>query len=173
MAQKLALELLDASAEQGGAMKKKLDVVKMIPFFAIFIGYLFSSVRTLGRSLLVGVLIVQSLLFVIGFSTVLAWQDGYSGLSSATAKMPDAQFWLAKNYDYGLVLTDDYARTISIIRTPIPMDQIIYIGNKPHWLNDRMLPSFDSFLLPNNPFNSRLFVNVFIKNRCVQKSTKF
>jgi hypothetical protein len=107
--------------------------VMMIPFFAIFIGYLFSSVRTLGRSLLVGVLIVQSLLFVIGFSTVLAWQDGYSGLSSATAKMPDAQFWLAKNYDYGLVLTDDYARTISIIRTPIPMDQIIYIGNKPYW----------------------------------------
>jgi hypothetical protein len=31
------------------------------------------------------------------------------------------------------VLTDDYARTISIIRTPIPMDQIIYIGNKPYW----------------------------------------
>jgi small subunit ribosomal protein S7 len=29
MAQKLALELLDASTEQGGAMKKKLDVVKM------------------------------------------------------------------------------------------------------------------------------------------------
>jgi small subunit ribosomal protein S7 len=29
MSQKLALELLDASTEQGGAMKKKLDVVKM------------------------------------------------------------------------------------------------------------------------------------------------
>lgn len=29
MAQKLAMELLDASAEQGGAMKKKLDVLKM------------------------------------------------------------------------------------------------------------------------------------------------
>jgi small subunit ribosomal protein S7 len=29
MAQKLALELLDASAEQGGAIKKKQDVVKM------------------------------------------------------------------------------------------------------------------------------------------------
>lgn len=29
MAQKLALELLDASTEQGGAVKKKLDVVKM------------------------------------------------------------------------------------------------------------------------------------------------
>lgn len=29
MAQKLALELLDASAEQGGAVKKKQDVVKM------------------------------------------------------------------------------------------------------------------------------------------------
>lgn len=29
MAQKLAMELLDASAEQGGAIKKKLDVMKM------------------------------------------------------------------------------------------------------------------------------------------------
>jgi small subunit ribosomal protein S7 len=29
MAQKLAMELLDASTEQGGAMKKKLDVIKM------------------------------------------------------------------------------------------------------------------------------------------------
>ena len=29
MSQKLALELLDASAEQGGAFKKKLDVIKM------------------------------------------------------------------------------------------------------------------------------------------------
>lgn len=29
MAQKLAMELLDASAEQGGAVKKKLDVLKM------------------------------------------------------------------------------------------------------------------------------------------------
>lgn len=29
MSQKLAMELLDASAEQGGAIKKKLDVMKM------------------------------------------------------------------------------------------------------------------------------------------------
>ncbi len=29
MSQKLALELLDASAEQGGAIKKKQDVIKM------------------------------------------------------------------------------------------------------------------------------------------------
>lgn len=29
MSQKLAMELLDASAEQGGAVKKKLDVLKM------------------------------------------------------------------------------------------------------------------------------------------------
>ena len=29
MAQKLAMELLDASTEQGGAVKKKLDVLKM------------------------------------------------------------------------------------------------------------------------------------------------
>jgi small subunit ribosomal protein S7 len=29
MAQKLAMELLDASTEQGGAVKKKQDVIKM------------------------------------------------------------------------------------------------------------------------------------------------
>ena len=47
--------------------------------------------------------------------------------------MPDAQFWLASNYDYGMLLTDDFARTISIIRTPVPMENVIYIGNKPYW----------------------------------------
>jgi hypothetical protein len=28
---------------------------------------------------------------------------------------------------------DDYARTVSIVRSGIPMHEVIYIGNKPYW----------------------------------------
>lgn len=107
--------------------------VMMMPFVAIFAAYVFYRSKTFGRIISSGLILAQCALFLIGFSSVLTLQDGTTGLSSATAKMPDAQFWLAKNYDYGIVLTDDFARTISIIRTPIPMKEIIYIGNKPYW----------------------------------------
>jgi hypothetical protein len=40
---------------------------------------------------------------------------------------------MKQNYDGGLVLLDDYARTMSIIRSGIPMQNVIYIGNKPYW----------------------------------------
>ena len=105
----------------------------MIPVFAIFLCYLFAQSKMFGRALIIVVLITQPLLFLIGFSPVLSLDDGRTGLSSAVAKMPDAQFWLASNYDYGMLLTDDFARTISIIRTPVPMENVIYIGNKPYW----------------------------------------
>jgi hypothetical protein len=53
------------------------------------------------------------------------------GLSQA--KRPDAEQWMAKHYDGGLVLLDDYTRTMSILRSNIPMQNVIYIGNKPYW----------------------------------------
>lgn len=105
----------------------------MVPVIALFIGYLFARSRVFGRSLVAGMLALQCAFFYIGFTPVLALQDGVVGLSSSTAKMPDAQFWLAEHYDYGILLTDDFARTISIIRSPIAMRDIIYIGNKPYW----------------------------------------
>ncbi len=107
--------------------------VMMVPVFAVFVGYLFYRSKTLGRSLVVGGVILQTALFFIGFSPVLAYDDGVRGLSSQTAKMPDAQFWFAAHYDYGILLTDDFARTISLIRTPVKMKDVIYIGNKPYW----------------------------------------
>lgn len=107
--------------------------VMMVPAFAIFSGYLFYRSKIFGRTTMSILLGLQCLLFSIGFSPVLAYEDGTRGLSSATAKIPDAQLWFAREYDYGLVLTDDFARTISIIRTPILMQDIIYIGNKPYW----------------------------------------
>ena len=57
--------------------------------------------------------------------------DGVYGLSSA--KVPDAQHWMSRNYTEGIVLIDDYARTMSVARSPIAMEDIIYIGNKPYW----------------------------------------
>jgi Dolichyl-phosphate-mannose-protein mannosyltransferase len=105
----------------------------MVPVISLFVGYIFSRSKTFGRILIVGLLILQGMFFFIGFTPVLALRDGIVGLSSATAKMPDAQAWLTKNYDYGTLLTDDFARTISIIRTPVAIRDVIYIGNKPYW----------------------------------------
>lgn len=105
----------------------------MVPVIALFVGYVFAKSGTLGKSVVAALLVLQSLLFFIGFTPVLSLADGVVGLSSATAKMPDAQQWIANNYDHGILLTDDFARTISIIRTPIKMRDIIYIGNKPYW----------------------------------------
>ena len=105
----------------------------MVPFAAIFLGYLAHKSGTFGRTLLAALIIIQAALFFIGFSPVLALEDGRRGLSSFIAKIPDAQYFLLNNYDYGLVLLDDYARAISIIRTNIPMENIIYVGNKPYW----------------------------------------
>ena len=114
--------------------------VMMAPFAAIFLGYLAYKSGIFGKALLVALIIIQTALYVIGFSPVLALDDGTRGLSSFIAKIPDAQNFMASNYDYGIVLTDDYARTVSIIRTNIPMKNIIYIGNKPYWEESLVAP---------------------------------
>lgn len=107
--------------------------VMMVPVFAILLGHLFYRSGKSGKTIISFLIAFQCLLFFIGFSTVLSLQDGRAGLSSFIAKIPDAQNWLEKNYDGGILLTDDYARTISIVRLPIKMNDVIYIGNKPYW----------------------------------------
>jgi hypothetical protein len=72
-------------------------------------------------------------LYAIGYSRVVSLDDGRTGLSSAVTKLPDAQNFINAHYDGGLVLEDDFARTLSIVRTHIPMQKVIYIGNKPYW----------------------------------------
>ena len=49
------------------------------------------------------------------------------------ARSPNVESWMAKNYDGGLVLMDDYAPTLSIIRSNVPMQNVIYVGTKPYW----------------------------------------
>lgn len=103
----------------------------MIPAASFFIGYLFSKSGKNARWLIVFLLFLQFGLYFIGYSKIVTFEDGWVGLSSA--RRPDAERWLAKNYDNGLVLMDDYSRTFSVIRGKIPMQNIIYIGNKPYW----------------------------------------
>lgn len=105
--------------------------VMMVPLAAVAVGFLFYRMRYLGKLLILGLLVVQVGLYVIGHSKVISLEDGVSGLSSA--KVPDAQYWLANQYDEGFVLVDDFARTLSIIRTDIPMEKVIYVGNRPYW----------------------------------------
>jgi hypothetical protein len=103
----------------------------MLPFTAIFIGYLYFRSKFSGKMLLATLLLIQMSLFVVGYSPVITWEDGKIGVSSA--QRPEAERWMKSHYDGGLVLLDDYARTISIVRSGIPMQNIIYIGNKPYW----------------------------------------
>jgi hypothetical protein len=38
------------------------------------------------------------------------------------------------------VLLDDYARTLSVIRSPILMQDVIYVGNRPYWEESFVTP---------------------------------
>ncbi len=112
--------------------------VMTLPFAAFFAGYLFHLTKAAGRGVLVLMMVFQMALFVVGYSPVISLADGVYGLSHA--KRPDAERWLKQNYDTGVVFMDDYARTISIVRSNIPMNNTIYVGNHPYWE--------DSFIAP-------------------------
>ncbi len=105
--------------------------VMMLPFVAFLVAYLFTHVKNFGKWMLVGLLVINMGLFAIGYTPIETLADGTVGLSEA--KQTDAEHWLAKNYDNGLVMIDDYARTTSVIRSNIPMQNIVYIGTRGYW----------------------------------------
>lgn len=107
--------------------------VMAVPLVAVCAAYLFYKSSWKAKVLLSGLFAFQFGLYAVGYAKVISLDDGVEGLSSFIAKIPDAQNWFGKNYDHGLVLLDDYARAMSVIRTPVPMKNIIYIGNKPYW----------------------------------------
>ncbi|OGH12074.1 MAG: hypothetical protein A2857_02745 [Candidatus Levybacteria bacterium RIFCSPHIGHO2_01_FULL_36_15] len=109
--------------------------IMMVPVVSFFFAYLISKASYGLRVILILLIFLQFALYLTGFSNIITLQDGIQGLSAA--KKPDAEIWMAKNYDGGLVLLDDYARTLSIIRSDLPMQSVIYIGNKPYW-NDSL-----------------------------------
>lgn len=103
----------------------------MVPTAAFFFSYFFLHRKLGGKMVILALFVLQFALFAVGYSKIITLADGVEGLSAA--KRPDAEYWMMAHYDKGLVLIDDYARTMSIIRTHIPMQNIIYIGNKPYW----------------------------------------
>jgi hypothetical protein len=105
--------------------------IMMVPFAAVFCAYLFGQLKYLGRLVIVGLLVFQYALYAVGYSPTVTLADGVEGLSYA--KRPDAEYWLKMHYDGGNLLMDDYARTISPVRSGLHMQNVIYIGNKPYW----------------------------------------
>ncbi len=107
--------------------------VMMVPVAAFFIGYCFARGKsTIVRAILGGVLLVGIIEpYIPPASMPISLADGVYGLSHSST--PNAEIWLKKNYDGGNVLLDDYARTLSIIRSGLPIQNVIYIGNKPYW----------------------------------------
>jgi hypothetical protein len=106
--------------------------VTMIPFMAVFFGYLVSRVHMSVKMFLIGLLIAQSYFFFSGMTPAITLADGTYGLSAE--KVPqNVEEFIDKNYSGGFVLMDTYARTISIAKSTIPMQDIIYVGNKPYW----------------------------------------
>jgi hypothetical protein len=78
-----------------------------------------------------GLLIFQTYRFISKDEPVISLEDGISGLSASRGS--DAETWIKQEYDGGYILVDDFARTLSIIRSGLPMDKVIYVGNKPYW----------------------------------------
>ncbi len=107
--------------------------VIMLPFVAILIGFLLSKSNKFLRILLIAIIVIQTISFATGTEPTITLEDGRSGLSAM--KQPDAQQWMARHYDKGTVLLDDFARTISIIKSNIPIQNVIYVGNHPYWEN--------------------------------------
>lgn len=105
--------------------------VMMIPTAALFFGYLISKIPKKLSGLVFLCIFIQAALFFSGRYPTLTILDGTQGLSASSH--PDAQQWIHKHYDNGYVLLDDYARTISITKSNLPIQDVIYIGNKPYW----------------------------------------
>lgn len=112
--------------------------VMMIPaaavISALFISQIYNLLprfKYLSYTVLVAIITAQLISFVTGSERPISLSDAVYGLSSA--KKADAQDWLKENYDEGLVLMDDFARSVSVINSGLPMKNVIYIGNKPFW----------------------------------------
>lgn len=114
--------------------------IVMVPAAAFFAGYLLSKTPLwFGKGVVMGVLSYELMIGNVFMGKLpITLEDGLHGLSHS--KSPDAEQWFAREYDGGLVLMDDYARTMSIIRSNMPIDQVIYIGNKPYWNESLEVP---------------------------------
>ncbi|MBI1862729.1 glycosyltransferase family 39 protein [Candidatus Microgenomates bacterium] len=102
----------------------------MIPFAAVMAAAVAAAYRRVGFALVMAVLVFQAYSFWQGGAHVVL-RDAEYGLS-ARRPSPVNQF-IAKNYDNGFVMFDDFSRSANPIDLGIPMNQIVYVGNHPIW----------------------------------------
>jgi hypothetical protein len=103
----------------------------MMPAIAVLFGYLFSRLKQFGKTTLIVLLVLNLMLYLVGYARVMSYDDGTIGLSHSSH--PDAEQWLAHHYDGGLMLLDDYSRTLSVIGSSVPMQKVIYVGSHLYW----------------------------------------
>lgn len=108
----------------------------MVPAVAILIGYLINAFTAKSARVIAGVAAVSAVA-VFMFTFPITLKDGTEGLS---ARKPDKNVVyietdFRESYDYGLVAFDDFGKSASPIDLGIPMDRMIYVGNRPYWDN--------------------------------------
>ena len=113
----------------------------MIPGIAVLVGYVFMYRHIVWRALIVLLVAGNLAAFYAGQAPVITIDDGRYGLSHLST--PDAEGFIRGEYDHGLVLMDDFGKSISIIKSGLPMQEMIYIGNKPYWEDGLRAPQHD------------------------------
>jgi hypothetical protein len=104
--------------------------IMLLPALTILIGYLYAKVNNLGKGVLVLFLGAQIFFFATG-GRGIDLQDGVSGLSSR--RPSPVNTFVAKHYDYGYIMFDDFSRVANPISLNVPMSKIVYVGNHPLW----------------------------------------
>jgi hypothetical protein len=105
--------------------------VLMVPTVAILVGSLMRYRPWFSRALVLLLVAGNLAAFGLGQASVITLEDGRRGLSHSYT--PDAELWLKREYDGGIVMMDDFTRAVSIIRSGIPMQNMLYVGNQPNW----------------------------------------
>lgn len=105
--------------------------ILMLPAASLFFGLLFKKANPSVKLLASFLILIQFSLYIIGYSPIISYRDGVSGLSAS--KISDADHWMKTNYDGGLILMDDFARSLNIIADNLPVQKIVYVGNRPYW----------------------------------------
>lgn len=131
--------------------------IMVVPALAIFIGLLWKFNYWIGRIILVGLLIAQTILFFKA-GTPVVLQDGMYGLSAR--RPPPVNDYVASHYDYGYIMFDDFSRSANPVSLNIPMSKMIYVGNHPYWEESLKHPSkYARWLIVRHDDNDVLWAN--------------
>lgn len=120
--------------------------------------------RFIGWLLLPVVILVYALM--LQNNDIITYRDGVGGISSRVNPASDA--WLAEHYDGGLVVYDDFNRSMSVIRSGVPMQNAVYIGNKPYFETTLKHPEkYARYIIISQ--NDTIYKNLYVKKSYKQR----